>query len=246
MEQAQQLRFDDWSRVLAYWSLSADPDGAERDARELVERRRAHLSQTFGGVWVGELVFDPIGGAIVDAAWREIERVLYEAVTACASERTAAQRRADAWVEMAIRARTAPAGGRRPAPLFSVVVGLETLTGPVCELANGTPLTPGALVPWLDAAYVERVVFGGGSRVIDVGERQRLFTGATRRAVEVRDRNRCFHPTCTATDHLQADHIVPYRDGGPTVQSNGRIACGYHNRRRNDDETNNARDGPAP
>jgi hypothetical protein len=42
---------------------------------------------------------------------------------------------------------------------------------------------------------VERIVFDGPSRVTDVGVRRRLFEGATRRVIEVRDRE-CFHPLC--------------------------------------------------
>ncbi|MGH9247583.1 MAG: hypothetical protein ACRD29_25395, partial [Acidimicrobiales bacterium] len=41
---------------------------------------------------------------------------------------------------------------------------------------------------------LERVVFDGPSRVIDVGPHRRLFDVATRRSVEVRDRE-CFHPS---------------------------------------------------
>ncbi|MHB1504000.1 MAG: hypothetical protein ACYCTL_07615, partial [Acidimicrobiales bacterium] len=41
----------------------------------------------------------------------------------------AAQRRADALVEMATRSRGLGAGSTRPAPLFSVYVGYETLHG---------------------------------------------------------------------------------------------------------------------
>lgn len=153
-------------------------------------------------------------------------------ITALDLARTAAQRRADAFVEMATRARTAPHGGRRPAPLFSVFVGYETLAGRVCELANGTAVTPGALVPWLTPADVERVVFDGTSRVIDIGATRRFFGGATRRAVMLRDRNRCFVPECDAVDGLEVDHIEPYAAGGRTVQANGRVACDVHNRTR--------------
>ena len=85
-----------------------------------------------------------------------------------------------------------PAGARRPEPLFSVLVGYEAFAGRTCELADGTVVAPGALTHWLGEAWVERVVFDGPSRVSDVGVRRRIFAGATRRAVEVRD-HECFH-----------------------------------------------------
>jgi hypothetical protein len=102
----------------------------------------------------------------------------------------------------------------------------------VCELADGTVVTPGSLVRWLADGWVERVVFDGPDRVTNVGRRRRIFTGGTRRAVQVRDRE-CFHEFCDApADHTQIDHIQPYAAGGPTITDNGRPACAYHNRWR--------------
>jgi hypothetical protein len=133
---------------------------------------------------------------------------------------------------MAIRSRTAPADGRRPLPLFSVFVGYETMHGRICELANGSVVTPGSLLPWLDEALVERAVFEPNGRV-EVSATTRLFTGATRRAIELRDRH-CMHDFCDVPlDRCQADHIELASQGGPTTQENGRLLCGYHNRLRN-------------
>ena len=43
----------------------------------------------------------------------------------------------------------------------------------------------------------------------------------------------CFHEFCEvpAAD-AQIDHIQPWWAGGDTVQDNGRVACGPHNRAR--------------
>ena len=102
------------------------------------------------------------------------------------------------------------------------------MAGRICELANGTVVSPGALVEWLDEAWVERVVFDGASRVIDVGVATRVFTGATRRAVQVRDRQ-CFHEYCEVpAERCQIDHAQPWAAGGPTVAANGRPACAFH------------------
>ena len=132
---------------------------------------------------------------------------------------------------MAHRSRTAPADGRRPAPLVTVLVDFPTLAGRVCELANGTVVPPGALLPLLDDATIERAVYRPDNRV-EVSETTRLFTGATRRAIELRDRT-CTHPYCDRSAPCQVDHIIPYSDGGPTNQANGRLLCGFHNRLRN-------------
>ncbi|MDP9388188.1 MAG: HNH endonuclease, partial [Actinomycetota bacterium] len=220
------------------------PDGVEEAATAQRQRRRFHLSQSFDGMFFGDVVLDPISGTIVSEALHRIDDELFRAEWAEARERlgdqavagdlsrTPAQRRADALVEMARRAGAAPEHGRRPEPLFTVMVGYETFAGRVCELANGTAVTPGSLVPWLDQAWVERVVFDAASRPIDVGVARRLFTGATRRAIEVRDRE-CFHELCDLpAERCQIDHVEPYAAGGATVADNGRPACGFHNRSR--------------
>jgi uncharacterized protein DUF222/HNH endonuclease len=243
VDDARQFRFEGFARLLAYWEQHADPDGSEDAEDRRSERRGVHLSESFDGMWFGKMTLDPISGAIVNDELRRLERELFEADWARARTekgteptiadlaRTPAQRRADALVEMATRSRIAPAGGRRPAPLFSVLVGYETLHGRICELANGTVVAPGALVPWLDQAYVERVVFGLDGR-IDVSATARLFTGATRRAIEIRDRG-CTHDYCDRTpDECQGDHVVPYAANGPTTQDNGQLLCGFHNRLR--------------
>ncbi len=118
-----------------------------------------------------------------------------------------------------------------PAPaLITVLVDYPTLTGRVCELANGTIIAPGALAGLLVDADIERIVFDGPSRVIDVGRRTRFFTGALRRAIQVRDRH-CTWPGCDTPAHrCDVDHIVPYTDGGETTQDNGALLCPYHHR----------------
>jgi hypothetical protein len=84
----------------------------------------------------------------------------------------------------------------------------------------------------MDSAYFERAVFSLGTR-IDVSVRARLFSGGTRRAIELRDRI-CTHPYCyEPAENCQADHITPFSEGGPTTQENGRLLCGFHNRLRN-------------
>jgi len=233
---ARTLQHRDFVRVVEYWVQVADPEGVEKDAEAQRSARRVHLSPSYDGMWFLDGLLDPLSGEIVSTALRRIEDELFMEEWAEHKEaiRTPAQRRADALVEMARRAGAVPPGGRLPAPLLSVFVGYETLAGRICQLASGTVVTPGSLLPWLTDAYVERVVFDGPDRVKNVGERRRLFTGATRRAVEVRDRE-CFHDLCDqpAVD-CQIDHVQPYGAGGPTTDDNGRPACPFHNRRRHE------------
>jgi hypothetical protein len=245
--QAKEMGFEDFNRVLDYWKQLADPDGADASDEERKAARNVFLESSLGGMWLGQMTLDPVSGSIVAGELNRLEHQLFEADCAEAKERlgrtarideltrTSGQRRADALVEMATRSRSAPAEGIRPAPLFSVFVGYETLHGRICELENGTVLAPGALAPWMDSAYFERALFTLGNRV-DVSVRARLFTGGTRRAIELRDRM-CTHPHCyEPAESCQVDHIETYAEGGLTTQDNGRLLCGFHNRLRNQTE----------
>ena len=113
--------------------------------------------------------------------------------------------------------------------MFTVLLGDAALTE-LCELANGTVITPRQLVPWLSAADLETILFDGPSTVVSVSHR-RTFAGAVRRAVEVRDRH-CQHPAgCDVpATRCDVDHIVPHSRGGETSQFNGRLECPTHNR----------------
>jgi hypothetical protein len=247
VSQASDMGFEDFNRALEYWKQLADPDGAEATEEERKAARNVFLESSLGGMWLGQMTLDPISGSIVAGELNRLEQDLFEADCAEAKERlgrtgridelsrTSGQRRADALAEMATRSRTAPAEGIRPAPLFSVFVGYETIHGRICELENGTVLAPSALDRWMDSAYFERAIFRLGNRV-DVSVRSRLFSGGTRRAIELRDRI-CTHPYCyEPAENCQGDHIEPYAAGGLTTQDNGRLLCGFHNRLRNQKE----------
>jgi len=244
VDQAARMGFEDFYRALSYWKQLADPEGADDLELERRAARQVYLEESIGGMWLGQMTLDPISGSIVAGELNRLEHELFEVDCAEARERlgrtprldelarTSGQRRADALVEMATRSRTAPLEGTRPAPLFSVFVGYETLHGRICELENGTVVAPSALDPWIGSAYFERAIFRLGNR-IDVSVRARLFSGGTRRAIELRDRM-CTHPYCyEPAEYCEGDHIEPWSQGGPTTQENGRLLCGFHNRLRN-------------
>ena len=247
VDQAKDLGFEDFARALEYWKQLADPEGAEASDMERQASRDVFLEPSIGGMYLGQMTLDPISGSIVAGELNRLEHDLFEADCAQAKEhlgrparidalaRTSGQRRADALVEMATRSASAPAEGIRPAPLFSVLVGYETVHGRICELENGTVVHPCVLEAWMDSAYFERAIFSLGNR-IDVSVRSRFFTGGTRRAIELRDRM-CTHPHCyEPAERCQVDHIETYAAGGLTTQDNGRLLCGFHNRLRNQRE----------
>lgn len=248
VKQARRLPFEQFVKAVAYWDQLADPDGSEEAAEERRSRRDVYLEASISGMYLGSMTLDPISGSIVAGELNRIEEEFFKADWARARDehgknpsvedlwRTPAQRRADALVEMAARSSVVqPDGVRRPpAPLFSVLVDWPTLSGRVCELAEGIVVSPGELVPWLAVADLERAVMEPSGRV-EVSPTQRLFTGGTRRAIELRDRQ-CVHAFCdTPASRCQADHLLPWARGGRTTQANGRLLCGFHNRQRNHD-----------
>jgi len=242
---ARTLGLTDFGRAVRYWEQLADPDGAEARARDQHAARRAHLSKTMGGIRVLDAAFDPVGGAAFERVFRSIETDLFEADWAAARAqygpdvtvdrlvRSPAQRRHDTLVEMARRAGVAPRDGKAPRPLVTVVIDYPSLLmGRICELGDGTVITPGQVHGLLSDADIERVVFGPRSRIIDVGRRTRLFKGALRRAIQVRDRH-CTHPGCdTPAEDCDIDHTRPHAHGGDTTQDNGNAGCPRHNHNR--------------
>ncbi len=270
VEQGSHLRHDQFVQYMKYWRHRADREGSEDQAERHCAQREVYLVPSFEGLWLGQMTLDPVSGAIVGGELNRLEEKLFEAEWAEARERlgrepllseltrSPGQRRADALVEMATRSK-ASNDGRRPAPLFTVLVDYETLHGRISQLEDGTVLPVGHLLPWLMRADLERATFKLGGRVeigapaklasltpealrkavftpqgrTEIAPTARLFTGATRRAIEVRDRT-CAHPTCdVVASRCQIDHIQPWSQGGDTTQENGRLLCGRHNRMRN-------------
>jgi hypothetical protein len=235
------LRYDALRRRIEYFKLEHDRSGTDDRAAEAMDRREWFASRTFEDTVAVNGVLDPLGGSIYLNELQRIEQCLFEddwaearerlgdAASASDLRRTPAQRRADAQVLMAIRSATMTRNPRHGRPLFTVHVDYDTFHGMLSQLDDGTVVHPTAAAPWVTDADIERVVFDGPSRVIDVGTRQRLFRGATRRAVEVRDLT-CWHDSCDIPyRRADVDHIQRYEHGGPTVQANGRVACPHHN-----------------
>lgn len=247
---ARELSWEDFVRVVSAWINAVDATKAERDADRAAEGRHLVLDRKTDGTLViqsGQL--DPIGAEAFLNELERLEQELFDADLAAAKAehgaehgdevplsllgRTAAQRRADALVEMAYRSRTTPADGHRPEPLVSVYVDYQTVAGRLCELASGVQLTAKQLLPIFTEADVERVVFGPGNRVIELGLRERFFTGGLRHAIELRDRH-CQVPGCTVrASRCHVDHIFDHGLGGYTTEENGRLLCRAHNLARN-------------
>jgi hypothetical protein len=253
VDQIKMLRHPDARRCTRYWSniaedeVGKEPSDRDRDCRWFSGARTFLDRVSLDGM------LDPVAGTIVLNELHRLEQKLFERDWAEARAkrgdqatvddlaRTSDQRRADALVEMAERSAAMDPHAVLLRPLFTVLTGYGAFSN-VCELSDGTVVSPKQLAPYLTDADVERIVFEGPSRVIDVGVRRRVFTGALRRAIQVRDRQ-CTHPSgCDVpAEQCEVDHVVPYSRGGLTTQENGRCRCSVHNRQRG-----NRPDAPDP
>jgi Domain of unknown function (DUF222) len=242
VEIAERPHFPQFDRLIRYWCHYAAPDDAEDDAAARRDQRRVHCSRTLDGMVVIDALLDPVNGEIFARELERLEREQFEQDVADAKDRlgndftladlrrTPRQRRADALALMAARSAAKPVDATEPRILLQALVGEDSLRR-ICELSNRQVVTPGEVLPLLEWADIERILFESPSRVLDVGVRQRVFRGAVRTAVLARDRE-CSHPSCDVpAERCEIDHTIPYAEGGLTIQDNGRAKCKYHHRR---------------
>lgn len=230
----QKLRYSSGRRFVDYWIDGAYTEADKERSRPDPAGRRLSAARSFDGHINLSGWLDPIHGTEFLEELQAIEQQFFYADRAAVGDgvlsRTPAQRRHDALIEMARHSRAARHGRfHKPDPLLTVHVGMGTLYR-MCELADGTVVSPHQVFGLLNDADIERIVFASPSRVIDVGVRQRFFTGATRRAIEVRDRH-CQHPSScdVPAERCEINHKIPYTHGGLTTQSNGECQCRTHN-----------------
>jgi hypothetical protein len=130
---------------------------------------------------------------------------------------------------------SAPPGGRRPEPLVSVIIGSKRHEE-LLQLVDGTPITLTEGLAMCLAGEIRRAVFETPYRA-QISETSRVYRGATRAAVELRDLTCTFVGVtrsgkrwrCPVPAHLcEVDHDVPVEDGGLTTQENGRLRCPAH------------------
>ncbi|MGA9276878.1 DUF222 domain-containing protein [Ilumatobacter sp.] len=100
----------------------------------------------------------------------------------------------------------------------------------MCETTSGTSLHPHDVLRAALAGHVRRVVADSERVVIDLGRRQRLFTGSARQAAMLLIK-RCEHAGCELpANWCQVDHHDEWaRDHGRTDQNNSDVLCGSNN-----------------
>ncbi len=259
VSQASVLDYDDYVTMLAHWEALADSEGAHGDHERAHRDRRAHMSivgerfylDANGGAAAGvELmeVFEQFCRSEWLADWEAGVQLHGDAMVPSLMERTDAQRRFDALKAIF---GAAAVSGQSPTgePVVNIVVGYELFehhlrralgerpapldpNNPAhrCETADGVVIDPYDMLVAAALGQVRRIVMDSAGVVVDVGRKQRLFTGALRDAVMLVS-HRCIWPGCyRPASQCEADHVLPFSHAGPTAAHNGSPACGHHNR----------------
>jgi hypothetical protein len=236
LDAAEVLSVSDYAKVARRWRHLADDQLASADFMEQFNDRRLTIAQTFHGAVHGDLLLDSEGGALFQKAIDIMSPPDPE--DSPDGPRTAAQRRADALVEMSrIVLQGAEGTGVSPSTVKTVVefVSLaghsdgEEALGAVCDLEWAGPMGVETLLRISCDCAVSRVVMKGRSEVVDMGRKTRLVTSTQRRALEIGDGGCVFancdrpHSWCDA-HHL--DHWA--RDDGPTDLHNLALLCRRH------------------
>ncbi|HKE67595.1 MAG TPA: DUF222 domain-containing protein [Micromonosporaceae bacterium] len=223
-------------RIIAH----IDPDLADRRLRERLEREERHAWERRGFT----LSADGLGGmrlsGVLDA---ECAAIVTAAIDPLAKPlrgedgpdlRLPAARRADALVEvcrMTLASGGLPENGGTP-PQITVTVDWEALRRDVAvgQLDTGAMLSPDAVRRLACDAQILPAVLGGAGVPINLGRTRRLFTGAARQAVLLRDHG-CAFPGCDRPERWTTiHHIQHWVHGGSTARDNGVALCNYHHR----------------
>lgn len=212
------------------WRQAAAPQEAVEQEKAQFQRRRLSISPTFEGMVRVDADLDKVSGEVVITAIRSLTD---PANLDSGDDRTAAQRRADALVDICRdyldHGHSPVSGGERPH--ISVIVDLEALEGRAgrgCELTETGVITPEAARLLACDAGVCRVITRGTSEILDMGRRTRTVTSAQRRALEIRDGG-CVIPGCGRPPRwCDAHHRTPWSLGGRTDLADLALLCRIH------------------
>ncbi|MDP2290811.1 MAG: DUF222 domain-containing protein, partial [Actinomycetota bacterium] len=211
--QATLLDFDDYVAFLAQWEALADQDGAHDSHERAHSHRRAtaavvgnqFLLDAFGGAANGAVMLEILNAFARSewyADWEAGRGEHGDGMCPALMARTEAQRRFDALYAIFLKASAMDGDATGVAPTVNIIVSeelfhhhLEKMLGgqpdPVdpnnpnnrCETDTGVRIDPSDMLIAAAIGHVRRVVLDSASVVIDMGRKQRLFTGALRDAV---------------------------------------------------------------
>ena len=230
-----------------------DPDGARPREERAVRRRSFHIgaADEDGLVPVSGRVMPEIGGLISGMVEAHRRSPRFEDLSQSdeidrfsGDTRTPSQRRHDAFAEIVIAAARHEGSPRLDGAPVTVLVtvsaadlGADGLDGDAIGTMSGStvPVSRARVHQFIDAGGFRPVRLDSAGAVVAIGSPQRCFAPTQRLGIAARDGQRCSAPGCTSPHYtLQAHHVVPYRDGGPTSVENGILLCYWHHRRVDD------------
>lgn len=206
----------------------------EDDDRRAKRGRSLTKSEGPAGMSLYRLVLDSEGAAVVDSAIAALAGPI-KGPHGEPDERPAAQRRADAVVEIIRRGVSAPGSEPRSDKAQVVVtIGLDDLydgTHGAGVTSTGEVLAPSVVRRLACDAGIIPVVLGGEGEVLDLGRSVRWFTPGQRRAIWLRDGG-CTYPGCTMPPQwCDAHHVDWWSRGGSSDIANGALLCQRHHTR---------------
>lgn len=257
---AVSLDYADYLVALNTWVAAADPDGAHQSAERAHRNRRARVGivgnecvlDAVGGATAGvqlKEILDAFAHSEWLADWDEGVLVHGDSMCPGLLSRTDAQRRFDALLAIFHAAAGMATDGTGTGVTINLLVGLDTFEHHLekslggnpkplnpndpftrCETDGGVVIDAHDMLAAAATGYVRRVVLDSAGVVVDMGRKQRLFTGALREAVLLSNR-RCTWSACQVPGSVcQADHVLPWSNAGPTSTTNGGPMCRHHNR----------------
>ena len=249
VDAARDLDFRDFVNVCAYWLNAADPDGDE-PVEQAAKSGLSYKKNSDGSV-SGRFRFDALTGQAFRALLDQETQRLFRQDHEDGVKRSQGSRQGTALLNLMTRG-SVKGGNSQITPLIHVVLGealAENLAEQLadetieqmepsfddinrrCELIDGTPIHPKHAAVAMAAGMVRRTVFRDDGLPIDVAAKARSFPTWMKQTLLVRARGRCQIPGCDAPfAWLQADHVKPHSEGGPTKLANGQILCDPHNK----------------
>ena len=255
---ARTLTLHDFRVVCKQWESGADPDGTQADHDLSEANRSVKLSQTDTGFLFSAQGSAEAGEALAKIL-KAHEQAEYETDVAERTAlygdqasifplaRNARQRRFDAWMALMFKGAATDQPGH-VATTVNIVTTPEHLDRVIrnylggdvspddpserlrlCQTVNGAPVSDRELLIAALTGQIRRVLVDSAGRVIDLGRRQRLFTGAAREAVKLFG-DRCCWPGCEhSLGDMHLDHLEAFAANGTTDPNNGGVMCPAHN-----------------
>ena len=242
---ARSLTLHDFRQVCQRWESWADPDGTQRDLELSHTNRSVKLAQTDAGFVLTAQGSASVGEEL-EKILKAHEQAEYETDVAQRANlygeqaqrfplaRTARQRRFDAFQAVMLKGAATDQPGH-VATTINIVTTNEQLDRVIrtflggdvppdnpstrlrlCETVNGTPIGDRELLIAALTGQLRRIIVDSVGRVIDLGRRQRLFTGAAREAVKLFG-DRCCWPGCAhGLGNMHLDHLEAFAANGTT------------------------------